>query len=275
MISINTDIPNLVAQRNLSSIIQTQSKAMEKLSSGYRINSAADDAAGLFIGKNLEAQLRGYSQTIQNAQTASNFLAVADGALSNVSDMLMRARDLTIKASSSLNSPDATSAIQKEINLIYEQVNQTLGGTEFNGKHLFSPQTSGSTPEDPFIITVDPGSSVDAAVSYDSNITAFLPVDVSSPDAAAAALKQIDAQLAEVNTKRADIGAQTNRLSSVIQAQTTSSINIASAHSTVMDTDIAAMMSKLVQTKTLSEFLVKAFNISNESAKSLLKLMGT
>ena len=144
MLSINTDTLNILMQKNLTTAQNAVSQALERMSTGYKVNSAKDDAAGLYIATNMTSQIRGLKQALKNTQNGISYLNIGLGAYENMTDILNRLRDLSVQAANGIYDTDARNAMQKESDELVKELEQIIAGTEFNGRKFFNytPNTS-------------------------------------------------------------------------------------------------------------------------------------
>ena len=272
---INTNTASLNAQRTRWGTKLGLDKSMERLSSGYRINRAGDDAAGLAISENLKAQVRGLKQASRNAQDGISLVQVAEGGLNEVSSLLIRLRELSVQAAS-----DTIGAVERQfLNVEYDQliseIDRIADGTEFNGTQLLSGVGSildfqVGTRNNPEIDRI----SFDASRA-DAN-SAALGVNLTSvADKASAqnALSAIDHAIVSVSAMRADFGAIQNRLSSIISNLQVSVENLASANSRIRDVDVAEETSEFTKNNILLQAGTSVLAQANQSANTALTLL--
>ena len=264
---------SLTLSRNLSANSRLLDTTLEKLSTGYRINHAKDDSAGLSISENLLSQIRGYEQSIRNAQDGSSLLSVAEGATTTITENLQRIRELTVQAASDTLGSTERDSISQEINQRMEDIDRISATTKFGSVDLLSA----SAPSQ-FNLQVGPNGSdvidIGAALG-DMSVTAIGltqagNVDLSTNAAATAFLDDIDAALATVNSSRSTMGAMQNRLDSVVDNLSTTSMNMSASNSRIRDTDIASETSKLVRSQLLQQFDVTLMAQMNSSTANLV-----
>lgn len=275
---INTNVASLNAQRNLGVNTSFLQKSLERLSSGYRINRAADDAAGLQISENLRAQIRGVSQAINNAQDGVNLLSVAEGTLSVVQDNLQRIRELAVQAANDTNGTEQRDAIEQEIQARISDINRITQATEFNGIKLLSTTTPGS-----FRIQLGPNE-VAAEDTIDIAATSALGdarattlgignLDLGTNSTALTFLGTVDAALTEVSRRRAAIGALQNQLDSAISNLQITNENFQAAESRIRNVDVAAEASRLTRYQILQQAAASILAQSNQSPFLALALL--
>jgi len=288
-LAVNTNIAALNAYRNLSNTQNDLSKSMEKLSSGLRINRAADDAAGLAISEGLRAQVTGLNQAQRNAQDGISVIQTAEGALTEVHDILQRMRELTVQGANDTNNGGARAAIDGEIDALAKELDRIVDNTEFNGIKLLKGDGAGAALN--FSIQVGAGSGQDnqivialkdigAALSGITDATGAsqlaklgAPTTTAAADAAAN-LTAIDTAIKAISTARADYGAQQNRLESSIRSLSVSSENLAAAESRIRDTDMAQEMVKYTAKNILSQAGTAMLAQANQSTQGVLQLLG-
>ena len=271
---ISTNVSALNAYRNLSNTQNDVSKSLEKLSSGFRINRAADDAAGLAISEGLRSQVNGLNVAARNAQDGISVIQTAEGALTEVHSILQRVRDLTAQGANDSNNAKSRDAIQKEINTLGDELTRIAGSTNFNGIKLLS---GGNT------LTFQVGAGSVAAedqISVALTDFATLGADIKTlaatmTDAATygTALAGIDTQIQAVSTARAGYGALQNRFESTINSLNVSAENLAAAESRIRDTDMASEMVKFTSKNILSQAGTAMLAQANQANQGVLQLL--
>lgn len=272
---INTNTASLNAQRTMWGTKLGLDKSMERLSSGYRINRAGDDAAGLAISENLKAQVRGLKQASRNAQDGISLVQVAEGGLNEVSSLLIRLRELSVQAASDTIGGVERQFLNVEYDQLISEIDRIADGTEFNGTQLLSGVGSildfqVGTRNNPEIDRI----SFDASRA-DAN-SAALGVNLTSvADKASAqnALSAIDHAIVSVSAMRADFGAIQNRLSSIISNLQVSVENMASANSRIRDVDVAEETSEFTKNNILLQAGTSVLAQANQSANTALTLL--
>ena len=272
---INTNTASLNAQRNLRSSKLGLDKSLERLSSGYRINRAGDDAAGLAISENLRAQIRGLKQAQRNAQDGVSLIQVAEGSLNEISSILIRLRELAVQAASDTIGPVERQFLNVEYDQLVSEVDRIADGTEFNGTLLLSGTGSildfqVGTRNDPNIDRL----SFDASKA-DAN-SAALGVNLTSvADKASAqnSLSAIDSAIVSVSAMRADFGAVQNRLQSTINNLAVSLENMAAANSRIRDVDIAEETAEMTMNNVLLNAGSSVLAQANQTSQVALGLL--
>ncbi len=272
---INTNTASLNAQRNLFGTKLALDKSLERLSSGYRINRAGDDAAGLAISENLRAQIRGLKQAARNAQDGVSLIQVAEGSLNEVSSILIRLRELGVQAASDTIGPVERQFLNVEFDQLLQEIDRIAQGTEFNG----TPLLSGTGSVLDFQVGTRNDANVDR-ISFDASKadanTAALGVNLTSvADKASAqnSLAAIDEAIVSVSAMRADFGAIQNRLQSTISNTHVSIENMSAANSRVRDTDIAEETAEMTRNNILTNAGVAVLSQANQTANSALTLL--
>jgi flagellin len=278
---INTNVGSLSAQRNLSINTTNLQKSMEKLSSGFRINRASDDAAGLQISEILRAQIRGSQKALDNTQDGINVLNIADGALSNMTQMLQRMRELTVQAANDTNGSAQRNSITSELTQLAIEITRLGDSVQFNGKNLLdgSVSTTGS-----YKIQVGPNgnatqNTIDLVSVFGNIDAASLNVDtnqiyVDSNANAITALNNIDTALQSVNNRRGQIGAYVNRLEYTAQSLMINIENNSSAESRIRNVDVASESARLTQNQILQQASVSILAQANQAPQLALSLLG-
>ncbi|WP_030528524.1 flagellin [Phycicoccus jejuensis] len=273
-LQVNTNVAALNAYRHLSSTQSSMNTSLERLSSGLRINRAADDAAGLAISEKLRAQTNGLSQATSNAQDAISLVQTAEGALNETHSILQRMRQLAVQSGNDTNTADDRLAIQSEVTALNDELDRIANTTQFNGQNLLDG-TGGTAGTFTFQIGANSGQTVDVAFAQaDTTTLGTDTLDVSTSTGATAALTAIDAAIKTVSGNRADLGAVQNRLQHTINSLSVASENAAAAESRIRDTDMAKEMSSFSRSQILSQAGVSMLAQANSAPQSVLKLLG-
>lgn len=226
------------------------SPAFQRLATGNRVNSAADDAAGLAILENMTAQIRGFDQGTRNTMDMQAMVNTAEGAMDSVSGSLQRIRELSVQALNDTNTPNNRQMIQSEISQLASHVENTMTNTQFNQRNLLD----GSS--DNVNLAPGPGGqSTNISIRGIADLAqAVSNVNVSgSRSDFADVISRVDGALADVNSRRAELGAQSNRMDYIVSANTLSSLNMADARSRVRDADMAREMAAFVQDRVIND----------------------
>lgn len=274
---INTNVPALVAQRNLRNTRMGLDQTLERLSSGSRINHAGDDAAGLAISESLRAQLRGLGQAERNAQDGISLVQVAEGAMAEVANILIRMRELGVQAASDTVGPQERGFMDVEFQQLMEEIDRIANSTTFNGVPLLNGNASTfeiqiGTGNNPLIDRVK----LFDAFSADINVTA-LGINLASVSDKASAqnsLSAIDQALTSVTSIRAEFGAMQNRMQSIINNLMTSRENLASANSRIRDADLAQETTELTKNQILMQSGTAVLGQANAAVRTALTLLG-
>ena len=263
--TINTNLNSLNAQRNLSTSQSSLAMSMQRLSSGLRVNSAKDDAAGLAIAERMTSQVRGMNVSIRNANDGISMAQTAEGALGKVADSLQRMRELSVQAANATNSNSDKDSLDKEFGELGKEIQRVLGGTSFNGQHMlgtdakaFTFQVGANTTSNDTIDITTTDLTADAtisAVAGTDNTGAGRAVIDSTASAATiqGVINNIDTAISTINDKRAVMGASQSRFDSVITNLQTSVENQTAAKSRIMDTDFAAETANLSRAQILQQ----------------------
>lgn len=274
MTVIGTNIAALRASNANTSASMSLQQSMERLSTGKRINSASDDAAGLAISNSMTSQINGMNQGIRNANDGIAMAQTADGALDEVTNMMQRIRELAVQASSGTYSSSDRTNMQTEVGQLTTQINSILTNTEFNGVKLFdgSAGTSGTVK-----IQTGANAADTVSITFADQTTALdlSGVDVSGTDGTAAntALSTIDTALTAVNTARAGYGASESQLQSAVNNMTSDSTNLTDARSRIQDADFSAETTNLAKAQILSQASTAMLAQANQSQQGVLKLL--
>ncbi len=272
-ITMQTNLLPMIANRQIGSNVKALQKVQTSMASGKRINSAADDAAGLAISQNLTAIARSQSQAIRNINDAVSMTQVGDSALSSQSDALVRMRELAVQAANGTLNDNQREMINQELQQLKESVTDTANNTQFNGRNLLDGSTDqvdiqageGSDPE--HIVSVSFSSSTASALGIDTT-------DVSSQAGAQSALEEIDSAIDEVSSRRTDLGSSVNSLEHRGDYVESARTNTAASRSRILDTDYASASSQAAQNEILAKAAVavaaQSNNIQSMIASQLL-----
>ncbi|MDC8786376.1 flagellin N-terminal helical domain-containing protein [Roseateles koreensis] len=276
--TINTNIASLNAQRNLASSQGSLAISMQRLSSGMRVNSAKDDAAGLAIAERMNSQVRGMNVAIRNANDGISLAQTAEGALSKVGDSLQRMRELAVQARNATNTTADLDSIGKEYTQLASEITRVLGGTTFNGKKILGADAA--TPQD---FQVGPNTGPEDVITVttsdmtvDPTITLVTASSITNADTSATLKTSIDAIDAAINTvssQRATLGASQNRFDAVISNLQVSVENQSAARSRIMDADYAAETSNLSRTQILQQAGNAMVAQANQMPQQVLALL--
>lgn len=277
--TINTNVMSLNAQRNLSVSQGSLATSMQRLSSGLRVNTAKDDAAGLAIAERMNAQVRGMNVAMRNANDAISLAQTADGALGKVSDSLQRMRELAVQSANATNGPSDRTNLQQEYAQLANEVTRVLAGTEFNKNSLFDG-TGGTAGVFTFQVGAnnDTNEQIDidisAALTTDATITTVTASDISTSQATAQqAMTDIDLAIDTITTQRAIFGAAQNRFEAVISNLQVASENQAASRSRITDADFAMETANLARTQILQQAGMSMVAQANQAPQAVLKLL--
>ena len=268
---INTNISALRAQNAGMKANLMLGDAMERLSTGRRINGASDDAAGLSIATGFTSDIRGLNQGIRNASDGIALAQTAEGALDEVTNMLQRVRELAIQSSTGTYDAEARGFMDTEVDELRAQIDDILTNTDFNGVALFSTTAGTDVTVD---IAIDAGRNVTLTSSaIDGTTIDATALDVSTAAAAATTVTNVDSALSDVNTARSSLGAGQNRLESAINNLTTTATNLADARSRIMDADYSAETTALAKAQILGQASTAMLAQANQSQQTVLSLL--
>ena len=274
---INTNVPSLVAQRNLRTNRVLLDRTLERLSSGSRINHAGDDAAGLAISETLRAQIRGLGQAERNASDGISLIQVAEGGLSEISNILIRMRELGVQAASDTVGTRERKFLDTEFQQLGAEIDRIANSTEFNGNPLLNGNGSTfeiqiGTKNNPLVDRIklfDPYASNVNLVSLGINLA-----NVADKTSAQNCLASIDGAINTAVSIRAEFGAMQNRLQSVINNLAVNKENMTAANSRIRDADLAEETSEMTKAQILNQAGVSVLSQANSSMKSVLGLLG-
>jgi len=263
---VNTNVEAFNAHRNLSQTSMALSKSMEKLSSGLRINRAADDAAGLAISEAMRAQIRGVAQASRNAQDGISLVQTAEGALNEMHSILQRVRELAVQWSNGTLSTTDQAKITAEVAQLTAELVRIRDSSLFNGISLFGSSGAGTT------VTIQVGANQNLDSASNTNrigvtLTALSFATVSMD------VSQIDTAITSVSTVRSDLGAVQNRLEHAVANLGVSQENMSAAESRIRDVDVAAEMVNFTRLQILSQSGTAMLAQANQSPQAVLKLL--
>jgi flagellin len=253
--TINTNLASLNAQRNLSSSQSALNISMQRLSSGLRVNSAKDDAAGLAIAERMNAQVRGMNVAVRNANDAISLAQTAEGAIGKIGDALQRMRELAVQSANGSNNAGDRNNLQTEFAELRSEVARLVDGTRFNGTNLFDGSTA------TFTFQIGAGTTANDTIDIaGTNLTATVrdavsALDISGVDnsGSTAAINAIDLAIDQVTTSRALYGAAQNRFETVVMNLQVSAENLTAARSRIMDADFAVETANMSRAQILQQ----------------------
>ncbi|UYZ34263.1 flagellin [Clostridium beijerinckii] len=273
---INHNLNAMNAHRNMGINTENAAKAMEKLSSGLRINRAGDDAAGLSISEKMRAQIRGLDQASRNAQDGISLIQTAEGALNETQSILQRMRELTVQAANDTNVTVDRTAIQSELTSLTSEVDRIAKTTQFNEKNLLNGDLKTN------------GAKLQIGANSDANLTLEIKigkmdstsltitsssVSVDSNAHATASITNINNAIKEVSTQRSKLGAYQNRLEHTIANLDNASENLQAAESRVRDVDMAKEMMNYSKNNILQQAAQSMLSQANQAPQGVLNLL--
>jgi flagellin len=270
--TINTNLVSLNAQRNLSMSQSSLATSMQRLSSGLRVNSAKDDAAGLAIAERMNAQVRGMNVAVRNANDGISLAQTAEGALGKLSEMMQRMRELAVQSANATNGASDRANLDAEYQQLSAEITRTIGSSRFNGIAILS---TGAGAQD-FQVGANSGETVTittADMSADATISAVTGGGLATVAASTQALADIDTALDTVNGERALYGAAQNRFEAVIATLQVSAENQAAARSRIMDADFAAETAALSRAQILQQAGNAMVAQANQLPQQVLSLL--
>ena len=272
---VNTNVSSLNAQRQLFDSGNALSTSFERLSSGFRINRAADDAAGLQISDRLTSQIQGLNQAVRNANDAISLAQTAEGALSEVTNSLQRIRTLAVQSQNGINSSADRAALQQEVAALASELSRIGSDTQFAGNNILSGTFSAA-----FLVGANAGQTISVNLSS-SNGASFGAsglgvgtVDISTTGGASAALTAIDTAISSIGAQRAELGALQNRFQSTIRNLSNISENVSGARSRIRDTDFATETAELTRNQIVQQASLSVLSQANQRPQSALSLLG-
>jgi flagellin len=271
---VNTNVTSINAQRNLSAVTDRLGGNFRRLSTGLRISTAADDAAGLAISERLRSQVRSLEQAKRNANDGISLVQTAEGALNEVSSIMTRLRELAIQSSNGSVSNQDRETLDEEFQSLVSEVNRIGRSTEFNGIKLLD----GSNTSVSFQVGFGTTSGIDTlSVSLSAALSTSLSLnslDIGSGGATTTAISNIDAAINTISSLRGTLGAVQNRLGSTINNLAITTENLASAESRIRDVDVAYETAQLTRNNILQQASISVLAQANSQPQSALQLLG-
>ncbi|AXT37693.1 MULTISPECIES: flagellin [Alteromonas] len=277
---VNTNVSSLNAQRQLFTTGNNLSTAFERLSSGFRINSAADDAAGLQITDRMTSQIQGLDQAVRNANDGISLAQTAEGAMAETTTALQRIRTLAIQSQNGINSSADRAALQKEVSALRTEISRIATTTEFAGVSILSGVFSAS-----FLVGANSGQTISVNLSSQAltaaGVTGFsatglgiISADVLTAAGASALLDDVDTAISAIGGLRADLGAIQNRFQSTIRNLSNISENVSAARSRIKDADFATETAELSRNQILQQASTTILAQANQRPQAALSLLG-
>jgi len=281
VMSINTNVNSLTAQRNAAATQSSLAVSLQRLSSGLRVNSAKDDAAGLAIAERMNTQVRGMNVAIRNANDGISLAQTAEGGLSVMSDMMQRMRELAVQSINSTNTPADIAALNQEFTQLRDEVNRTIGAVQFNGTNLFTTtndfnfQVGANSAQT--ITIAGAAMNINAAAGGMSGVTqaggGASGLNTTVNAANSAVLVALDTALATVNSTRATLGAVQSRFENTVNFLRTSVENQSAARGRIMDADFAAETANLSRSQILQQAGTAMIAQANQLPQGVLALL--
>ena len=271
-LSVNTNVMSMTAQRNLSGTQSGLATAMERLSSGLRINSAKDDAAGLAIASRMNAQVRGMNVAIRNAGDAISLSQTAEGGLNEITNMLQRMRELSVQSANATNSASDRTNLDAEYQQLDSEITRQIGATRFNGVAIIGTGAGANV----FQVGADAADTISvttANLATDASVVAVGTSAITSAALATTAIGLVDTALDTITTNRATYGAVQNRFESVISNLQVASENQAAAAGRIMDADFAMETANLTRYQILQQAGTAMVAQANSAPQSILSLL--
>ena len=277
MTVINTNVSSLNAQAALATNQRGLSKAMEQLSTGRRINSAGDDAAGLAIAAKMTSQIRGLNQSVRNANDGISMLQTAEGATNEITNMLQRMRELAVQAANDTYSSDDRTALNSEFNALRTEIARVASTTQWNGMNVLDG-TVGTSGAVAFQIGVNGGGNNSLTFTFGNFSSANLMSNISaaaitSQALATSAIALATSAIAAVNAKRSDMGAVINRLQYTVDNLTNISTNAAASRSRIEDADYSQTTTELAKRQIIQQAATAMLSQANQQPQVVLSLL--
>lgn len=270
---VNTNVSSLNAQRQLFNSGQELNTSFERLSSGFRINRAADDAAGLQITDRMTSQVQGLNQAVRNANDAISLSQTAEGALQEVTQSLQRVRQLAVQSQNGINTSADRLALQKEVSALKTEISRVAQTTQFAGVDVLSGGYSAA-----FLVGANAGQTISINLSRTGGFGAsglgLAATSVQTAAEASAAIASIDSAISTIGATRADLGALQNRFQSTIRNLSNISENVSGARSRIKDTDFATETAALTRNQIIQQASTTVLSQANQRPQSALSLLG-
>ncbi len=277
---VNTNVSSLNAQRQLFDVSNSLSTSFERLSSGFRINSASDDAAGLQITDRMTSQVQGLNQAVRNANDAISLSQTAEGALQETTTALQRIRTLAVQSQNGINTSADRTALQKEVSALKTEISRIATTTQFAGVSILTGDYSAK-----FLVGANAGQTISVNLStaaltragvsgFSATGLGLASSDVLSNDNASATLAAIDTAISAVGGLRADLGALQNRFQSTIRNLSNISENVSAARSRIKDTDFATETADLTRNQIIQQASTTVLSQANQRPQAALQLLG-
>lgn len=272
---VNTNVSSLNAQRQLFDVGERLNTSFERLSSGFRINSAADDAAGLQISDRLTSQIQGLNQAVRNANDAISLTQTAEGALSETTNSLQRIRTLAVQSENGINSSADRVALQQEVTALLNEISRVASDTQFGGTDILTGGFSAA-----FLVGANAGQTISVnlssanGASFGASGLGVGDVDLTAANGGSAALAVIDTAISAIGAQRAELGALQNRFQSTIRNLSNISENLSGARSQIRDTDFATETAELTRNQIIQQASTTVLAQSNQRPQTALQLLG-
>ena len=272
-LNVNTNISSLSAQRQMFESSNRLNTAFERLSSGFRINSAKDDAAGLQISDRMTTQIQGLQQAVRNANDGISLAQVAEGAMTEITSSLQRIRVLAIQSQNGINSDSDRNALDKEVQNLLEEVSRIAATTQFAGSSILQGGYSSA-----FLVGAQSGQTVSINLSRNlgfgaNGLLGSAVLTVSTVARSVSALARLDVAIEAINTERASLGAVQNRFESTIRNLANISENVSAARSRIKDADFAVETAELTRWQIIQQASIQILSQANQRPQAALILL--
>jgi flagellin len=270
--TINTNMAALTAQRHLNTAQGSLATSMERLSSGLRVNSARDDAAGLAIASRMETQIKGQNVAIRNANDAVSLAQTAEGAIGKITDMLQRMRELAVQSANATNTTADRGNLNAEFQQLNSEVSRTISSTRFNGLAVIGSDAGGNSYQVGEAST-DRVTFTTTNLATNATLTAVGGNDITSQANASTAMANIDAALSTVNVERASYGAYQNRFEAIISTLQVAVTNNSASRGRIMDADFAAETANMSRAQILQQAGTAMMAQANQAPQQVMSLL--
>ena len=273
---INTNTNSLIAQNASTVINRSMGKAMEQLSTGKRINSASDDAAGLAISNKMTNQIRGLNQAVRNANDGISMIQTAEGATKEVTNMLQRMRELSVQAANATNTADDRQYIQLEVKELQSEITRIGDNTQWNGMNISKGVTAAGVAKATFQVGANATQQITVSFKNTASVAGMASAaaaTVSTVTKSNSAITAIDNALKGIDSYRATLGAKINRLNYAADNLTNVAANATASRSRILDTDYAQTTTELARTQIIQQAATAMLAQANQQPQSVLSLL--
>lgn len=274
---INHNMSSINSNRNLTNVTNSQTKTMEKLSTGQRITRGSDDASGLAVSEKMRSQIRGLNQAVRNINDGISMIQTAESYLQTTTESLQRVRELSVQASNGIYSDEDRGYIQVEVSQMVDEINRVASQAQFNGMNLLDGRFDVDNGGTAMSLHMGANMGQTEAVSIKTMTSAALQIEglsIASSDAANGSIGTVDAALLTVNAQRSNLGAYQNRLEMTVKGQMVAAENLQAAESQIRDLNMAQGMVDFSRDQILAEAGTAMLAQANQKSQTVQRLLG-